>query len=172
MTDAPLFLTSLREVKVNKLAWQGTKHARKGMKLHRQTCLINTQGCITHALTLTHRSVIRGLGFFGFLKRQGFCFVFLLFGFLLLLAILLIAFAYFVGHHQAKKKETKHSGAFSRLQKKAHNFKNTLTQDLMIENYISLGSHKSTSRLRKGDLQITSAYLVSHSFSHIMLPEE
>lgn len=169
MTEVPLFLTSLREVKVNKLAWQGTKHARTGMKLHRQACLINTQGCITHALTLTHRSVIRGLGFFWLPKMAVFLFCFLL------LAILLIAFAYFVGHHQAKKKKkgTKHSGAFSRLQKKkAHNFKKTLTQDLMIENYISLGSHKSTSRLRKGDLQMTSANLVSHIFSHIRFSEE
>lgn len=170
MTEVPLFLTSLREVKVNKLAWQGTKHARTGMKLHRQACLINTQGCITHALTLIHRSVIRGLGVFWLPKTAVFLFCFLL------LAILLIAFAYFVGHHQAKKKKkkgTKHSGAFSRLQKKkAHNFKKTLTQDLMIENYISLGSHKSTSRLRKGDLQMTSANLVSHIFSHIRFSEE
>lgn len=114
MTEVPLFLTSLREVKVNKLAWQATKHARTGMKLHRQACLINTQGCITHALTLTHRSVIRGLGVFWLPKMAVFLFCFLL------LAILLIAFAYFVGHHQAKKKKkgTKHSGAFSRLQKK------------------------------------------------------
>lgn len=56
--------------------------------------------------------------------------------------------------------------------KKAHNFKKTLTQYLMIENHIFLGSHKSTSRLRKEDLQMTSAYLVSHIFSHIMFPEE
>lgn len=169
MTEVPLFLTSLREVKVNKLAWQGTKHARTGMKLHRQACLINTQGCITHALTLTHRSVIRGLGFFWLPKMAVFLFCFLL------LAILLIAFAYFVGHHQAKKINKRNKTLWSLLttsKKKAHNFKKTLTQDLMIENYISLGSHKSTSRLRKGDLQMTSANLVSHIFSHIRFSEE
>lgn len=162
MTEVPLFLTSLREVKVNKLAWQGTKHARTGMKLHRQACLINTQGCITHALTLTHRSVIRGLGFF---------WLFVLF---FALSHLTYRFCIFCGSSPSKKKKgTKHSGAFSRLQKKkAHNFKKTLTQDLMIENYISLGSHKSTSRLRKGDLQMTSANLVSHIFSHIRFSEE
>lgn len=169
MTEVPLFLTSLREVKVNKLAWQATKHARTGMKLHRQACLINTQGCITHALTLTHRSVIRGLGVFWLPKMAVFLFCFLL------LAILLIAFAYFVGHHQAKKKKKRNKTLWSLLttsKKKAHNFKKTLTQDLMIENYISLGSHKSTSRLRKGDLQMTSANLVSHIFSHIRFSEE
>lgn len=170
MTEVPLFLTSLREVKVNKLAWQGTKHARTGMKLHRQACLINMQGCITHALTLTHRSVIRAWGVFWLPKTAVFLFCFLI------LAILLITFAYFVGHHQAKKKrrrkkqntlEPSHD-----FKKKARNFKKTLTQDLMIENYISLGSHKSTSRLRKGDLQMTSANLVSHIFSHIRFSEE
>lgn len=167
MTEVPLFLTSLREVKVNKLAWQATKHARTGMKLHRQACLINTQGCITHALTLTHRSVIRGLGVFWLPKMAVFLFCFLL------LAILLIAFAYFVGHHQAKKKRNKTLWSLlTTSKKKAHNFKKTLTQDLMIENYISLGSHKSTSRLRKGDLQMTSANLVSHIFSHIRFSEE
>lgn len=93
----------------------------------------------------------------------------------LLLAILLIAFAYFVGHHQAKKINKRNKTLWSLLttsKKKAHNFKKTLTQDLMIENYISLGSHKSTSRLRKGDLQMTSANLVSHIFSHIRFSEE
>lgn len=164
MTEVPLFLTSLREVKVNKLAWQGTKHARTGMKLHRQACLINT------ALTLTHRSVIRGLGVFWLPKMAVFLFCFLL------LAILLIAFAYFVGHHQAKKKKKKEQNTLEPShdfkKKKAHNFKKTLTQDLMIENYISLGSHKSTSRLQKGDLQMTSANLVSHIFSHIRFSEE
>lgn len=164
MTEVPLFLTSLREVKVNKLAWQGTKHARTGMKLHRQACLINTQGCITHALTLTHRSVIRGLG------------VFWLFVLFFALSHLTYRFCIFCGSSPSKKKKKKEQNTLEPShdfkKKKAHNFKKTLTQDLMIENYISLGSHKSTSRLRKGDLQMTSANLVSHIFSHIRFSEE
>lgn len=138
-----------------------------------QTDMSDKHAGLYHTCTHTNtQECDKRAGVFWLPKTAGFLFCFFAFWFSFALSHLTYRFCIFCGSSPSKKKETKHSGAFSRLQKKAHNFKNTLTQDLMIENYISLGSHKSTSRLRKGDLQITSAYLVSHSFSHIMLPEE
>lgn len=136
-----------------------------------QTGMSDKHAGLYHTCTHTNTQECdkRAGGFFGFLIRQYFCFFFAL-------SHLTYRFCIFCGSSPSKKKkEERNKTLWSLLttsKKKAHNFKKTLTQDLMIDNYISLGSHKSTSRLRKGDLQMTSANLVSHIFSHIRFSEE